>query len=53
MSNAKYKCVYFFLDGDNQNRREEKVKGKALVSRYVKENLLGLNEIDILLRLKQ
>ena len=53
MSNAKYKCVYFFLDGDNQNCREEKVKGKSLVSRYVKKNLLGLNEIDILLRLKQ
>ena len=55
MSNTKYKCVYFFLDEDNQtqNRREEKVKGKALVSRYVKKNLLGLNEIDILLRLKQ
>uniref|UniRef100_A0A6C0I8P6 Protein kinase domain-containing protein n=1 Tax=viral metagenome TaxID=1070528 RepID=A0A6C0I8P6_9ZZZZ len=42
------KCVYFFMDEDNH-----KETGKALVSRYVKKNLLGKNEIDILLRLKQ
>lgn len=50
MSNTKYNCVYFFLDEDNQ---KEKVKETSLVPRYVKKNLLGQNEIDILLRLKQ
>jgi hypothetical protein len=43
-------CVYFFLD-DDQNTKPD-TKNKNTVSRYVKLNILGTNEISVLKRLK-
>jgi len=52
MSKPNYKCVYFFLDED-KSKEKGNIRLKSLVSRYVKKSLLGQNEIDILLRIRE
>lgn len=43
-------CVYFFLD-DDQNTKQD-TKNTKTVSKYVKLNILGTNEISVLKRIK-
>ena len=47
------KCVYFFLDEDNEKEEDNnKDKSNKTVSKYVKTDFLGNNEIAVLQRIK-